>query len=77
MPLPTVAYPLWQSRGVTCGMLLVDVMVSLGVNEAVINTEPVQWPVRDQAALVPIGPGTSGATQPDKVYLAKLRVSHT
>lgn len=47
------------------------------VNEAVVSAEAAQWPVRNQAALIPIGPGTSGATQPDEVYLAKLRVSHT
>lgn len=31
----------------------------------------------ERPALVPIRLGTSGATQPDEVYLAKLQVSHT
>lgn len=61
----------------THGMLLVEEKGDFRVNDTVINTEPAQWPVRNQAALAPIGPGTSGATQPDKVYLAKPWVSHT
>lgn len=47
------------------------------LNEAVLMTEPSHWTMRNQAALVHVGLGTSGATQSDKVYLAKLEVSHT
>lgn len=56
-----------------------------GVNEAVINARSTQWPEREPVCSCPIRngpaqpgpPGTSGAAGPDKVYLAKPRVSHT
>lgn len=84
--IPAAAVPLWAGRGVSRGTVLGERTGSFGgVNEAVINTQSTQWPVRESVCSCPIGPGlaqpgsagTSGAAGPDKVYLAKPRVSHT